>query len=396
MAKSTRRKRKPQKPNPDYPLFAHATGRWAKKILGKFHYFGPWDDPQAALERFTFQWPYLSVGRTPPETDSGDWLTLRELVNQFLSAKDEKLKSGELSPRTFRDYHQTCARLIDQFGKDRRVDDLRPEDFASLRKAIAAQWGVVRLRNEITRVRTVFKFAIDGRLIDRPVFYGTAFDKPTAKSLRIARAKRGPKMFSADELRTIIDAVSPVMRAAVLLGVNAGLGNSDIARLPIKSIDFKTGWLDYPREKTGVPRRVPLWDETLAAARIAIDNRPKPVDKSDERLAFLTCRGVPWVRIREHKTDPSKRTPVDVLGAEFRKLTKRLGIAGSFYWLRHVTETIGGASKDQTAVNAILGHVDESMSATYRERIDDERLEAVTDHVRAWLWPEITATGTET
>jgi integrase len=70
------------------------------------------------------------------------------------------------------------------------------------------------------------------------------------------------------------------------------------------------------------------------------------------------------------------------------KLLNKLGLARrghTFYALRHTFETIGGDSRDQVAVDAIMGHSRDDMASVYRERIDDARLRAVAQHVRQWL-----------
>ena len=317
---------------------------------------------------------------------------MRTLCNSFLTNKRNSIDAGELKPRSFEDYYGTCEVLISHFGKDRRIDDLRPDDFAGLRRAMAGRWGPVRLRNTITRVRMLFKFAHDERLIEHAMHYVQSFAPPSAKTLRRARNEAGPQVFETDELHRILDAADPVMRAMVLLGINAGFGNTDVASLPQSAVDLDGGWIDFPRPKTEVHRRIPLWPETVKALRNAIENRPAAKSQEDDGLVFLTMRGTRFVRIVPKTSDPDRYTRRDLVGVRFSALLKTLGINGrkrlGFYTLRHVFETIGGESRDQVAVNAIMGHVDSTMAGVYRERISDERLQAVTETVRTWLWPK--------
>jgi integrase len=369
--------RKPRKPHPDFPLFPHAAGVWAKKVKQRLHYFGPWDDPEGALKRWLDQKDDLLAGRTPrPKTDG---LTLRDLANRFLTAKKHLAENGEITPRSYESYYTTCQQVITILGKDRLLTDLAGDDFDHLRRCLAKTRGPVALGNEINRVRILCKFAYDDELIDRPIRYGASFKRPARKVLRLARAKKGPRMFEAPELRAILDAAEQPMKAMTLLGINCGFGNSDCATLHMKALDLQVGWVRFPRPKTGVDRHCPLWPETVAAIQEAIANRPKPKRSEAEGLLFVTKYGQGW-----NGTTTSARP----LSAEFRKLLKKLGLHRpglNFYALRHTFETIGGDSRDQVAVDHIMGHSRNDMASVYRERIDDARLLAVVQHVHEWL-----------
>src|SRR5688500_15468987 len=134
---------KPSKPHPDFPLFPHATGRWAKKIRGKLHYFGPWTDPDAALTKYLEEKDALHAGRKPrPEAGAP---TVKDLANHFLNAKSSLVNTGELSPRTWAEYKATTDLLVQNFGKKRLVSDLDSDDFAGLRNRMAKRWGPHRL-----------------------------------------------------------------------------------------------------------------------------------------------------------------------------------------------------------------------------------------------------------
>src|SRR5262245_58280411 len=76
------------------PLFWHATGRWAKKIRGKLHYFGRGSHDDA-LAKYDNEKVDLHAGNTPREEVQG--LTVNELGRKFLKTKLQLRESGELS-----------------------------------------------------------------------------------------------------------------------------------------------------------------------------------------------------------------------------------------------------------------------------------------------------------
>jgi integrase len=370
---------KPPKPYAEFPLTAHPAGYWCKKIRGKLHYFGPWDDPDGALDKYLAEKDALLAGRTPrPDPDA---LTVKELANDFLNGKQALVDAGELSRRMGSEYKEVCDLLVRQFGKGRPAADLGPSDFAALRNKMAKRWGPVRLGNAIQRIRSVFKHALDADLIARPARFGPGFKRPAKKVLRLHRAAGGPKLFTADEIRRMIDAAGVQLKAMLLLGINCGFGMADCGKLPLSAFDLDGGWADYPRPKTGIPRRCPLWPETVRAVRAALVERTAPKDAAHAGLVFLTARGHPW----------HKETGGSYAAHKVGKLMRRLGINGrkglGFYTLRHVFRTVADEAKDQPAADFLMGREVPHMSSVYRERIGDERLKAVAEHVRAWLFP---------
>jgi integrase len=371
---------KPDKPHPDFPLFAHANGCWAKKICGRLVYFGSWDSPDEALAKYLSEKDDLLAGRTPREPTGA--LTVGNLAGRFLTSRQRLLDSGELSPLSFNEYADCCRRIIEAFGKRRLVSDLRPADFESLRATFAKRWGPARLAKFIGLVRTLFNHAAKNGLIDRPVLFGDGFRRPSQKTFLLHKHARGPRLFEAHEVCAMLTAATPVLRSMILLGVNCGFGNADVGRLPLAVVNLETGWVNYPRPKTGIGRRCPLWPETVTAIRDWLAVRPEPRDPADAGLLFVTSKRARWA---------SETTTASVLSAEMRKLLDRLGIDGNrnFYSLRHSFQTVADESGDFIAVRSIMGHgFSGDISAVYRERISDARLRKVVGVVHSWLFAE--------
>lgn len=375
---------KPPKPWPEFPLTAHPCGQWVKKIHGKLYYFGPWADHSGALAEYRRQRDTLHGGGGV--TDDAGGTTIDQLCRDFIRSRQSLLAAGELSARTLADYEATTQRFEKFFGPSRPVASLTPADFSRYMESWPDSWGAQRIANEVTRLSPVFRFGLTEGLLSSPVKVGVGFRRPSAKRLRTERAGRDAKFFGADEIRMLLDSASVQMKAMILLGINAGYGNADCARLTWGMIDWGDQWLADPRHKTGVWRAAWLWPETIAALRdvesLAAKRTRVPEEYAD--LVFLTRYRRPWWVDGESG---------DAVSLEMAKLRKAVGVfrrGVGFYSLRHVTQTIGEQlpGVNPVTIKVVMGHADHTISAKYREQYDRSQVKAVCQHVREWLFPE--------
>lgn len=425
--------KKPSKPYASYPLYAHAGGVWAKKIRGKVHYFGPWSDPQGALESFLEKRDYLYAGVELPSEIN----TVGDLIDAFLDEKQTHLATGDLSQATYREYEATCEVIRTFFGSHRPTDSLSPSDFRRLRIALAVEKckcqssvslaslrkrltvaelreirdslkeGKTRIKSTVGTITVVEPVALT-KILKQAKVYAKAFDRlqvtvdrgrcecnselsiatkkrrfgiarmlfadqrrdcrralkaPPQRLLRERARERGKLLYSADDIRKLVNTADPYLKAMILLGINCGFGPKDCCTLPASEIE--DGWHNFARPKTGVERRCPLWPETMAAIEAVRGTR-------------LVFNGRVWDRY--------------IVAEKFTALCEACDVTNhGFYSLRRTFETIATtASVSQAAIDHIMGHARNDMASVYRQQIFDQQLQECANHVRDWFLGTLT------
>jgi integrase len=395
MANSTKYVRKSKR----FPLYRHANGSWCKRIAGKLHYFG--QDKAAAAAAFE---EFQRSGRKTSSRKVVGQCRVADLLTAFLESKLARVEAGDMTAGTYANYKRAAALIREVFGDTLHVESIQSADMATLYKAITIETenrygkkikrNATTVSNLVTHVRTVFKFAYDEELVDKPIRFTKSLPKPSKKTLRLERAKRGDMSFSADEVNQLLRLCmatnwpdgkkrnpDPQLYAMILIAIQSGMGNADLGSLEFADIDLENGWIDLLRLKNANPRRFPLWPETVDAIKKAIKVRPKPASEDDANVVFITRRD----RRRWHVDGK-----LNSLGLQFRKLLEPLGLYRpyrTFYSLRRTFETAAN-EVDQVATDFIAGHIPpaDDMSARYRQKIGDDRLHKVVSHVRGWLF----------
>lgn len=361
------------KPHPSYPLTPRSDGRFQKSINGQVHIFGSAGNWQAALSEFYASVNSIHHGQGKPQSVD-QVVTVRQCANRYLKDRDADVAAGNLTLGSWGEYQRLLTEFAGFAGNDVPMAALAPATFTRFAIALHQRLGSYAYNRSRALIMAWLRHAAASDWI-KPVNVGVSFRRVPASKMR---AERKPRMFTADQARSLIAKAIPQMRAMIYLGINAGFGTTDCAHL-LKA-DVVGDFISYRRRKTGIGRSVVLWPETVAALVPLIAARP-----IDDHI-FRTKFGALWVR----QGRKGKRvTSINSVSNAFATLAKDCGIKGlGFYCLRHTFRTIADEARDPHAVARIMGHSLPGMADVYVEAVSRERLEAVVNHVRSWLYPK--------
>lgn len=169
--------------------------------------------------------------------------------------------------------------------------------------------------------------------------------------LAVLQTHSGPQLeqaiFKPAELRTVLRAACLQDRAAILLGLNCAIGNTDIGRLrwgdlTTRVFGGQTEWIfEQARGKTGRRRRTPLWPLTVQTLEKWRSNCTKRgVSSGPENLLFTTRDGTPLANAGTDEDGGTWRH--DAVSAHLAKLLTQLGMKRprlNWYSLRHTAAT---------------------------------------------------------
>lgn len=211
----------------------------------------------------------------------------------------------------------------------------------------------VTLRKRLAVVAKWLTWLVDQNILAEPPkdlrTYGRVkLDKPT------------PLFWSIDEIKRMASKATDRTRLYLMLAVNLGYLQKDIATLEPNMVDWETGIVTRDRHKTGVPTKAKLWNSTLALLqehRNPTDSGPLLVDQNRNPLYV------------EKVNAKGNAIRLDAIGLAFNRVkqAKKTGFKGDKRSFKHLRKSaaneIEKVRPDLTSL--FLGHSEKGTKRFY-------------------------------
>jgi integrase len=311
---------------------------------------------------------------------NGSVRNINQAVEQFLSRREVKVANGEQSAAYYSDLKRSLNNFADFVGRSQGVDRINGEIWdsycAELRKRQAGGWSAKYCHTYQSAAKTFVRWAWRLELLK------TLPRNLDDRDLSIKKTNKEIKVFSIEEIKTLLTNSPRRTRLFLLLALNCGFTQKDISDLKQSEIDWKGKRINRKRSKTkdaeGVPTvEYPLWQATYDLLA--------EFKSEDPNLALLNEDGRPLLVMGIIK---GKFTRMDCVRRAFSRLVERLAkkeiltTTKTFKILRKTSPTILQKSPAFSFVaRHFLGHAPRGISDKHYVKPDQATLDAAI----AWL-----------
>jgi len=291
--------------------------------------------------------------------------TITSVVEAYLATRKQEVASGNLAPSS---YSSDVYRL-DEFKrhcererKSKLADIVTGEFLGAYRSklldAIAkGKTSPVSVKHVLRTVKACLKWAYKQEIIDAMPRVFEDYAKITLPTPPLA-------FYTVDEIQALYKVATPRVRLYMLLGLNLGYTQSDIATLEHGHIDWATNTVTRNRHKTGQPQLAKLWPTTAALLKENMTNPAKTA------LMLLGENGNHLVS--ESETAKGKPIKVDAIATSYARLKAKANMAddsrGFKVFRKTSAENIGKSEEGRKyphLVDLFLGHTQKSMAKFY-------------------------------
>jgi hypothetical protein len=249
--------------------------------------------------------------------------TIAAQVTTWLAGLRAETRSGQMDAGRYDSYRREIHLFRDWAGQEQSVETInfdRMDKYKThlLERIEKQQYSAGYAAGMLTTAKRFVR-----RLAKRALVPQLDLD-----DLRIEKGEIKIEVFKATELRELIDGAmlkAPKTALYLLLMMNCGFNQTDIAELGVNEVSFERGTITRSRGKTdAVKVRWMLWPETLELLRKfkLPDDGPVILNPRGHARILLTEKDKPLVQSSLHEDGRLKRT--DNIKSAYRRLLDRL------------------------------------------------------------------------
>jgi integrase len=295
----------------------------------------PWADPVAVSELLGPDGVWGDrLAHDGPEVDLPADKTLGGIEGRFYELHDVRHRTGALSAAECSLVRQMVAPFVEFLNPNREPKTITPLDWERYYHHLMGRIG----EGAIGPVTAKKLFSYARRFMGWMTMVGVMppLLNLASKSYKFPSGDKAIETFTAAEATKLVNASPGQLKLHLMLMLNCGFNQGDIADLLHDEVDYKNGKITRKRSKTRQHHgdKVPtvtwtLWPCTLELLRKYRSDHPT--------LALTTAKGRPWV---EELLVNGKRKRRDGIHANFMHVRRRLKIDKPLKSLRKTSSTL--------------------------------------------------------